>query len=140
MSSLINILNKKFQKSPAIIQFLIVTAVILLIRYLLHFLIYSNHLTSYLETFGNPKSMIYFHMNGCGHCKKFTPTWDNFSSKYVGPLKLMKYEQKEAGKEMLEKYEIQGFPTVILVDDKGDFKTYEGDRTISGLESFANNQ
>ena len=70
-----------------------------------------------------------------GHCKKFSPTWDQFSSKYNGPVELKKMERAEAG-NLLEKYEVQGFPTVILVDDKGEKKEFNDDRTVSALESF----
>ena len=30
----------------------------------------------------------------CGHCKDFTPIWDEFSAKYKGPLKLKKNRNK----------------------------------------------
>ena len=134
----INVLRKKFEKMPALAQFAIAVIIIIIIRYLLHLIIYSNYLSSYLENFGTPKSMTYFHMTGCGHCKKFSPVWDEFSSNYKGTLKLQKYEREEAGEEMLKKYQIQGFPTIILIDEQGAHKQFEGDRTVQGLESFAN--
>ena len=77
-------------------------------------------------------------MNGCGHCKTFSPVWDEFTSNYNGDLKLNKYETNEAG-SMIEKYKIQGFPTVLLIDEKGNKKEFEGDRTIQGLEFFVSN-
>ena len=134
----IKTLTKKFDKLPALGQFAVSVIIIIVVRYLLHLIIYSNYLSGYLENFGTPKSMIYFHMNGCGHCKKFSPIWDEFSSNYKGNLKLKKYEREEAGEDMLKKYEIQGFPTILLVDEQGNKKEFQGDRTISGLESFAN--
>ena len=131
----IKILTKKFNKLPSIGQFAIAIIIMLIIRYLLHLVIYSNYLSSYLENFGNPKELVYFHMNGCGHCKRFTPIWDEFSGKYNGEIKLKKLERNEAG-DMLNKYEIQGFPTILLLDEQGNKKVFEGDRSISGLESF----
>lgn len=131
----IKILTKKFNKLPSIGQFAIAIIIMLIIRYLLHLVIYSNYLSSYLENFGNPKELVYFHMNGCGHCKRFTPIWDEFSGKYNGEIKLKKLERNEAG-DMLNKYEIQGFPTILLLDEQGNKKVFEGDRSVSGLESF----
>jgi len=131
----IKILTKKFNKLPSIGQFAIAIIIMLIIRYLLHLVIYSNYLSSYLENFGNPKELVYFHMNGCGHCKRFTPIWDEFSGKYNGEIKLKKLERNEAG-DMLDKYEIQGFPTILLLDEQGNKKVFEGDRSVSGLESF----
>ena len=133
----IKTLTKKFGKLPAIGQFAIAIVIMLVIRYLLHLVIYSNYLSSYLENFGNPKELVYFHMNGCGHCKRFTPIWDEFSGKYNGEVKLKKLERNEAG-DMLDKYEIQGFPTVLLLDVQGNKKEFQGDRSVQGLESFIN--
>lgn len=133
----IKTLTKKFGKLSAIGQFVIAIAIMIVIRYLLHLVIYSNYLSSYLENFGNPKELVYFHMNGCGHCKRFTPIWDEFSGKYNGEIKLKKLERNEAG-DMLDKYKIQGFPTILLLDEQGNKKVFEGERSISGLESFIN--
>ena len=133
----IKILTKKFNKLPSVGQFAVAIIIMLVIRYLLHLVIYSNYLTGYLENFGNPKELVYFHMNGCGHCKRFTPIWDEFAGKYNGEIKLKKLERNEAG-DMLDKYEIQGFPTILLLDEQGNKKVFEGDRSIQGLESFIN--
>ena len=137
MLASINILKRKFNKLPALGQFAVAILIIIIVRYLLHLIIYSNYLSSYLENFGNPKELVYFHMNGCGHCKRFTPVWNNFSQKYNGELKLKKLESKEAG-DLLQKYEVKGFPTVLLIDEQGNKKEFKGDRSIQGLESFVN--
>ena len=133
----IKTLTKKFDKLPAMGQFAVAVLIIIVIRYLLHLIIYSNFLSSYLENFGNPKELVYFHMTGCGHCKKFNPVWDEFSQSYNGNLKLKKLERKEAG-DLLQKYEVKGFPTVLLIDEQGNKKEFQGDRTVQGLESFIN--
>ena len=138
MLASINILKRKFNKLPALGQFAVAILIIIIVRYLLHLIIYSNYLSSYLENFGNPKELVYFHMNGCGHCKKFMPVWDEFSGKYKGDLKLKKLEREEAGDDMLSKYQVQGFPTILLLDGQGNKKEFQGDRTVSGLESFIN--
>ena len=130
-------LTKKFDKLPAMGQFAVAVLIIIVVRYLLHLIIYSNFLSSYLENFGNPKELVYFHMTGCGHCKKFNPVWERFSQSYNGNLKLKKLERKEAG-DLLQKYEVQGFPTILLIDEQGNKKEFQGDRTVKGLESFVN--
>ena len=106
----IKTLTKNFNKLPSIGQFAVAVVIIIVIRYLMHLIIYSKFLSTYLENFGNPKELVYFYMNGCGHCKRFTPVWDEFSKNYNGELKLKKLERKEAG-DMLQKYEIQGTTT-----------------------------
>ena len=122
----IKTLTKKFDKLPALGQFAVSVLLIIVVRYLL---------SGYLENFGNPKELVYFHMNGCGHCKRFTPVWNEFSSNYNGELKLKKLERKEAG-DLLQKYEIKGFPTILLIDEQGNKKEFQGDRSIEGLKNF----
>ena len=105
-------LTKKFNTLPALGQFAIAVLIIVVIRYLLHLIIYSNYLSSYLENFGNPKELVYFHMNGCGHCKRFTPVWDEFSEKYNGQLKIKKLERNEAG-DLLTNMRLKDFNVFI---------------------------
>ena len=129
------VLRKKFEKMSAPLQ-LVVAVIIIYVCWVLYKLVrYSVFNMGYLENFGNPKTLYYFHMNGCGHCKRFSPIWSEFKSKYKGPVVLKKMERAEAG-SLLEKYEVQGFPTIILVDDKGQKKEFNDDRTVSALESF----
>ena len=49
----IKTLTKKFGKLPAIAQFVAAILIMFVIRYLLHLVIYSNYLSSYLENFGS---------------------------------------------------------------------------------------
>jgi thioredoxin-like negative regulator of GroEL len=134
----IKVLTKKFEKMSSPVQ-VVIAALLIYVCWLMYKLVrYSLFNTGYLENFDNPKTLYYFHMNGCGHCKKFSPTWDQFASKYNGNVQLKKLERAEAG-GLLEKYEIQGFPSIILLDDKGQKKEFNGDRTVSGLESFVQN-
>jgi thiol-disulfide isomerase/thioredoxin len=90
---------------------------------------------STVENFGNPRTCTYYYMNECGHCKRFAPEWDNFVQSYTGPVTLRKVEMSEAGDD-LEKYNIRGFPTILVVDDKGEFKDYDGPRTSEALTKF----
>ena len=82
-----------------------------------------------LENFSNPKKLVYFHMDTCGHCKKFNPEWDKFASNYNGPLEIKKVERKNAGED-LEKYKIKGFPSILLIDEQDNTKEFDGDRTV----------
>ena len=133
----LKVLRKKFQKMNPVVQFVIAIVAVLVIRYLVNTLIYTNYASGMFENFGNPKELVYFHMTGCGHCKKFTPEWEKFVQGYKGNLKLRKVERADAGDE-LDKYQIQGFPTILLLDGNGGKKEFEGPRTVSGLEQFTN--
>ena len=130
----LKILKKKFNKLNAVVQIIIAILIVLAIRYLLQLLQYHYYSAS-LENFSNPKKLVYFHMNTCGHCKKFNPEWDKFALSYNGPLEIKKVERNEAG-SALEKYKIKGFPTILLIYGEDNTKEFDGDRTVTGLEKF----
>ena len=130
----LKILKKKFNKLNPVIQIVIALLIIIVIRYLFKVLQYHYYMAS-LENFSNPKKLVYFHMDTCGHCKKFNPEWDKFASNYNGPLEIKKVERKNAGED-LEKYKIKGFPSILLIDEQDNTKEFDGDRTATGLDSF----
>lgn len=111
-------------------------AVFVLLAIIVHFLFFTQSMS--MENFGNPTTLSYYYMENCGHCKRFNPEWDTFVQNYTGPVRLRKVEMNEAGSD-LEKYNINGFPTVIVVDENGDKKDYDGTRTSEGLTNFLNN-
>ena len=135
MIAFFKLLFKKFNKFHPIVQVLVTFGLLFVLRYVYKTFLFSYFSAFNLEGFGQPKELVYFYMNGCGHCKKFSPTWDQFASSYNGNLKIRKVERADAGSE-LETYQIKGFPTVLLLDGNGGKKEFEGERTIQGLESF----
>ena len=138
MLGFFKVLFKKFNKLHPVVQVLSGFGLLFLARYVYNTMLFSYFSAFNLEGFGQPKELVYFYMNGCGHCKKFTPTWDQFSQGYNGDLNIRKVERADAGDE-LDKYQIKGFPTVLLLDGNGGKKEFDGERTIQGLESFLQN-
>ena len=108
---------------------------LIILTFTLHFLFVRQ--SSPMENFGNPATLTYYYMENCGHCKRFTPEWDTFVQNYTGQVKLRKVEMNEAGGD-IEKYNINGFPTILAVDENGDKKDYDGPRTSEGLTKFLN--
>ena len=106
---------------------------LIILTFILHFLFVRQ--SSPMENFGNPATLTYYYMENCGHCKRFAPEWDTFVQNYTGQVKLRKVEMNEAGGD-LEKYNINGFPTILAVDENGDKKDYDGPRTSEGLTKF----
>ena len=124
-----NKILKMWNKSPTLLKVSIVFVIIIMISFMFR---YS---ASTSEAFGNPSSCTYYYMTNCGHCKTFAPEWEKFVKSYNGPVKLKKVEASEAGND-LEKYKIQGFPTILFLDNEGNSNIYEGDRTSQGLDKF----
>tara|TARA_B100000424_G_scaffold271494_1_gene274469 strand:- start:1142 stop:1525 length:384 start_codon:yes stop_codon:yes gene_type:complete len=127
MKSLLKSWNKLPRIVKAIVYFCIVFA-----------FYYFFFLRNTIEKFSNPQKCTYYYWNKCGYCKQFDPEWDKFQKSYNGSVILSKKEMSEAGPE-LKKYNINAFPTIIIVDDTGDFKQYEGPRTSSGLLQYFSN-
>ena len=125
-----NQLLNRWNKSNYVLKILCVISVYIIIRIIFMFM-YSSK----AENFGNPASCTYYYMNNCGHCKRFSPEWDDFVQSYNGPVRLKKIEMNDAGSD-LEKYNIQGFPTILFLDEEGNSKFYEGPRTSDGLNKF----
>ncbi len=124
-----NNLLKLWNRTSVVLKVLVAVAIIVAI-YLSFF-----RRKSFYENFGNPASCTYYYMEQCGHCKRFSPEWDNFVQSYTGPVTLRKVEMNEAGDD-LEKYNIRGFPTILIVDDNGESKDYDGPRTSEALTKF----
>ena len=62
----LKILKKKFNKLNSVVQVAIALLIVVVVRYLIQLLQYHYYSAS-LENFDNPKKLIYFHMDTCGH-------------------------------------------------------------------------
>jgi len=112
---------------------LLSTSILLAVVAVVYFVFFRK--TAFYENFGNPASCTYYYMEQCGHCKRFSPEWENFVQTYTGPVTLRKVEMSEAGDD-LEKYNIRGFPTILILDENGESKDYDGPRTSDALTKF----
>jgi len=89
-------------------------------------------------TSDNSTKLVYFYMNGCGHCNKFTPTWDKFCSANSSSIKTYKFEQAQV-KKQITTYAISGFPTILLLDkNNAKIDEYNGERSVEALTSYVN--
>jgi thiol-disulfide isomerase/thioredoxin len=95
---------------------------------------------------GDKEATLYlFHVNWCMYCKKAMPEWLKFKNDYnektINGYKLyMKdYECSDDDdaeiSSLLDKYEIDGYPTIILVKDGVPVK-FEAKPTYDTLEEF----
>ena len=83
-----------------------------------------------------PARLVFLHMNGCGWCVRFMPTWDAFVTKHSGSLRMAGVEvQKIEGSDpSAAKYQVRSYPTVLLVKSDGTNVKFDGERTIEGLQ------
>ena len=90
----------------------------------------------------NDKMMVLAHWEKCGHCKNMMPEWKSFESEYQGETTVARIESNNIPDGMKEKYNISGYPTILLIDkNSGDVvNTFEGERNKEGFEKFANSE
>ena len=91
------------------------------------------------------KKLVLLYADWCGHCKKLKPDWDALSSEMntntqTKMIKVNVGENDEKSKEINEKYQLKGFPTIVLLDKGELVETYEGNRNIKSIKSFINSK
>lgn len=106
----------------------------------------SEFTTSEQKSFEDKEATLYlFHVNWCMYCKKAMPEWNKFKGEYDGKtikgykLVLKEYECSDENNpeviELMDKYDVEGYPTIILVKD-GAPEKFEAKPTYDTLEEF----
>jgi thiol-disulfide isomerase/thioredoxin len=79
-------------------------------------------------------TMYLFKAEWCGHCKRFKSTWADLQKDMGNKIKFITYDS-DANKEEIKRYNIEGYPTLILkTQDKAI--EYVGSRDIDSLKDF----
>lgn len=91
---------------------------------------------SKIEGFEGRKTLLLLHMERCPHCVELMPEWKKFTKMNDTSIQTKSVEMNE-DKSLVKKYDVEGFPTILLLNSNGDkIKTYEGPRTAEGLLEF----
>lgn len=90
----------------------------------------------------------FFHADWCPHCKKAAPEWQQFSDQYnsqnVNGYTIVAHDincTTDSDPEVaaiVQKFNIQGYPTIIITTDDGKTINFESKITQSSLETFVN--
>ena len=92
------------------------------------------------STSSNKYVLEYYYMDGCGHCDNFNNSgvWEKLNSNYGNNIEFKKYNMRDC-KDRIEKYNISGFPTIIIIDKSNSEKKleeYNDDRTYDKFKIF----
>ena len=79
-------------------------------------------------------NMVLFYAPWCPHCKSMMGDWEQLSKHVKGKMEVVKIDCDENPK-MAEKYNINGFPTIILFKD-GKKIHFEGSRNLENFMKF----
>ena len=135
MMNILKTFKKRLSFKKPLDSILFIVALLIIFYYFNKYVLTNMN----VENFENDgkKKVVYFYMNGCPHCDSFSPVWDEF--KQNCPLATHKIESADAG-EMMTRYNISGFPTIILLDENNNkLKELEGPRTLEGLNTMISN-
>eukprot|EP01031_Cornospumella_fuschlensis_P024385 gene24385-29480_t len=99
---------------------------------------------------------LYFSAHWCGPCRNYTPKLaakyrqlqedganfeiiflsadqdEEAATKYFAemPWKMLSYEDRAGMESMMEKYQVEGYPTVVLLDEQGEVVSLDANNTI----------
>lgn len=105
----------------------------------------SEKFTQDIEKFTDNKKTKVFNFNTlwCGWSKKFQPEWNKFTAAINSLDNKDEYEVKDIKcddiendanlKALTKKYKVQGYPHVVIENDKGQIMPYKGERTVEAL-------
>lgn len=105
-----------------------------------------EHLASSSSSNGKQAELLLFYVDWCPHCKTAKPAWDEIKAQYENKTingytviftEINCTEETAEVEEMMNKYSIEGFPTIKLLKD-GQIIEYDAKPTKSTLDQFLN--
>lgn len=99
---------------------------------------FTSSPSSLLEDVKNKKVLVLFYNNNCGHCKELKPEWDKAEAKMSDKMVAIDVTNAsdEAIKAITTKFNINSYPTMLVLDNGNKMDSYEGERTESALVSY----
>lgn len=87
------------------------------------------------------KEILYFSSKNCGYCGQFQPVWNSFKKTYnnsFNDTNKIEIKQIDADQypEIVRKFNIDGYPTVIGVYNGEKVTEFNGPRTYENLSKF----
>jgi protein-disulfide isomerase-like protein with CxxC motif len=83
--------------------------------------------------------LIWLHMEGCFHCKNMEMAWIKVKNALVNnPYIVTEQYEAYASPDIMKKFSVEGFPTLILVKPEGQIIHYHGDRSFNDILTWAN--
>ena len=97
----------------------------------------SSSPSDFNKTIDNNKVFVLFYSPDCGHCKKLLPAWEKVSDANSGKMVALDCSATDSDtKAACQKYGINSYPTMMVIDHGVSVKTYDGGRTDTDLSSF----
>lgn len=84
------------------------------------------------------KALVFIRMEGCGFCDKLKPEWNKAEKENNTNFQMYTVDKdKPQGKMLCNKFNVQQFPTILLLDEKyNKIGEYKRERTANGLLAY----
>lgn len=80
--------------------------------------------------------LLKFYANGCCQCKMLNKTLEGFNRVPIEPI-----DCEEDPEDLASKFQVRSLPTLILVDDEGEFlRKFTGHITREDVEKIVNEE
>lgn len=91
-------------------------------------------------------TLAFFYVDWCGYCKRFMPIYGEVAKKYNDRYNFVVIHcERVENQELVKKFEITGFPTLYIIDNKINYKfplsgtvTKDENSLIKELDSYLN--
>jgi thiol-disulfide isomerase/thioredoxin len=99
---------------------------------------FTSSPSSLLDDVKNKKVLVYFYNSNCGHCKKLKPEWEKAEAKMGDKMVALDVTDSTDSsiKMILTKFNINSYPTMLVLDNGNVTATYDGERTEEALVSY----
>ena len=87
---------------------------------------------------GNALTLVKFFAPWCGHCKELAPEFEKAAAAAAAELEKVVLAEVDATeeRELAGKYDVEGYPTLLLFTPDGEYRTYSGERTAEALLDY----
>jgi len=84
---------------------------------------------------GDGLHFVNFQTSWCGHCQKLAPTWAELEKSEGGSCTIVSIDC-DRDKDVCKRYNVRGYPTLMLMMDGKRLVDYRGPRDLDHLRDF----
>jgi protein disulfide-isomerase-like protein len=105
---------------------------------------FEANASTFNKDLGSGKILVLFYADWCGHCKTLHPVWDKAATEVnVDGIKMGKVNcgdsNDPAHNAITKKYNINGYPTIYLLNNGKIEAEYDGGRESKDFVNYINN-